>query len=245
MPTALIADDEPNLADELKFRLERLWPALQVLAVAPNGIAALTQINARRPDFAFLDIRMPGLDGLQVARAARDTRVIFVTAYDEYALSAFDAAALDYLLKPVDDARLARCISRLQEPARALSDVTAVGAIIARDPPTEAPLQWLTVGLAQTTRLVSIDEVLYFQASDKYTEVVTAHGRHLIRTPLKDLLARLDARRFMQIHRGAIVAVAAIDRLERDLLGRLSVHLKGRSEVLPVSRGFAAQFKQM
>src|SRR6185437_308391 len=200
-PTALIADDEPKLAQDLAERLKQLWSELDIVALVPNGIQAVAELNRLRPQYAFLDIRMPGLSGLEAAKAATGTRVVFVTAYDEYAVAAFDAAAADYLLKPVSDARL-------------------------------------TVGLANTTRLVAVKSVLYFQSTGKYTEVVTAHEKHLIRTSLKDLLQTLDPQAFVQIHRGTIVNVAAIERVERDVLARCLVHLKDHADVLPVSRTF-------
>ncbi len=240
MPTALIADDEPNLAAELAERLGRFWPELTIVAMPRNGIEALAQINATRPDFSFLDIRMPGLDGLKVAELATDTRVIFVTAYDEYAVDAFDASAADYLLKPLSDERLLRCIARLQRGAPAPGPA-AVPPLVKE----EGPIRWLTVGLGDTTHLVSVEDVAFFQATDKYTEVVVGDKRHLIRTPLKDLAQRLDPERFVQVHRGVIVALAAIDHVQRDLLGRLRIHLRNRSETLPVSRACAGLFKQM
>lgn len=243
MPTAIIADDEPHLSQDLADRLRQLWPALEIAAIVPNGISAVTELSRLQPDFAFLDIRMPGLNGLQVAKAVRDTRVVFVTAFDEYALSAFDAAAVDYLLKPVSDARLTRCVTRLQNEAKPTVNMAALAAQLAR--PVSSRLRWLKVNLADTTRLVSIDEVLYFQSMDKYTEVVTANERHLIRTSLKELLPQLDPERFAQIRRGSIVNLAAVARIEHDLLGRLRVYLKERSDVLPIGRSFAGQFKQM
>ncbi|MBE9608632.1 LytR/AlgR family response regulator transcription factor [Chitinilyticum piscinae] len=243
MPTALLADDEPHLCCHLQQRLQQLWPELQILATAGNGVAALAELNRLQPDYAFLDIRMPGLTGLQVAQAAQRTRVIFVTAYDDYALAAFEASAIDYLLKPVSDARLIQCISKLQQQQPANSNLPAVLDQLQQHAPT--PLTWLSVGLADTTRLVHIDEVLFFQATDKYTEVVTAQERHLIRTPLKHLLPQLDASRFAQIHRATIVNLAAIARIERDLLGRQLVYLKNRNDALPLSRSYAAQFRQM
>lgn len=237
MPTALIADDEPNLSAELAERLAELWPELEIVAMPRNGVDTLAALNAARPDIAFLDIRMPGIDGLKLASLVPDVHVVFVTAYDEYAVEAFDRSAIDYLLKPVTDERLLRCIAKLQRGgfappgAQALSD--------ARMPKEPTLIRWLTVGLKDTTRLVSVDDVLYFQALDKYTEVVTAGERHVIRTPLKELLQRLDQDRFAQVHRGVIVAYAAIDRIERDLLGRLCIHLHGHRDVLPVSRAYA------
>jgi DNA-binding LytR/AlgR family response regulator len=242
-PTALIADDEPQLARDLAERLKRLWPQIEIVAIARNGIEAVSELNRCKPQFAFLDIRMPGLTGLEAAKGARDTRVVFVTAFDEYAIAAFDAAAADYLLKPVSDARLAQCVARLQRAAAPAIDVEKLLASIAQ-PPREY-LSWITVGLANTTRLVAAQSVLYFQSTEKYTELVTPHERHLIRTPLKELLESLNPREFAQIHRGTVVNLAAIERVERDALGRCLVHLKNHADVLSVSRSFAGRFKQM
>jgi len=228
--TALIADDEPRLAENLA-----------------NGIAAVSVIAERQPTFAFLDIRMPGLDGIQVAKIARSTRVIFVTAFDEYAVTAFEAAAADYLLKPVSDARLAQCVARLAHGAQGATpsvDLTALTALLGQPAPAAA-LEWLTVRLADTTRLVPVNEVLYFRSGDKYTEAVTAAERHLVRTPLKELLEQLGGRSFVQIHRGIIVNLRAVERIERDMLGRSRVHLKDHTDVLTISRSFLDQFKQM
>lgn len=238
MPTALIAEDEPHLAAELASRLARFWPELQIACMARNGIEALAELNARQLDVAFLDIRMPGIDGFQVARLAPQMQIVFVTAYEEYAVRAFDTPAVDYLLKPVTDERMLSCVARLQRG-------TTAKATLADGEPPSAPIKWLTVGYKDMTRLVSVEEVLYFQASDKYTEVVTAEHRHVIRTPLKELLRRLDPAQFAQVHRSVIVAMAQIKQVERDILGRLRIHLKGRAEILPVSRGCIDLFRQM
>jgi DNA-binding LytR/AlgR family response regulator len=245
-PTAIIADDEPRLAENLAGRLRALWPQLNIVAVVPNGIAAVAAIAEHKPTFAFLDIRMPGLDGMQVAKAAPGTRVVFVTAYDEYAVSAFDNAAVDYLLKPISDARLAQCVARLAQQSGAAAG--ADGSAPDELPPRRAPgsvLEWLTVRLGDTTRLVAVNEVLYFRSGDKYTEAVTLAERHLIRTPLKELLDQLDQRYFAQIHRGAIVNLRKVERIERDLLGRSKLYLRDHAEVLTVSRNYLDQFKQM
>jgi DNA-binding LytR/AlgR family response regulator len=242
-PTALIADDEPKLAQDLAQRLKQLWGELDIVALVANGIQAVAELNRLRPQYAFLDIRMPGLSGLEAARAATGTRVVFVTAYDEYAIAAFEAAAADYLLKPVSDARLAQCVARLQRDAAPAIDLQKLMTSLTS--PAREYLAWLTVGLANTTRLVAVKSVVYFQSIEKYTEVVTAHERHLIRTSLKDLLQSLDPQVFLQIHRGTIVNRAAIERVERDVLGRCLVHLRDHNDVLSVSRNFAGQFKQM
>jgi DNA-binding LytR/AlgR family response regulator len=243
MPTAIIADDEPKLAQDLARRLKHLWNGLEITAILANGLQVVAELNRLRPQYAFLDIRMPGLSGLEAAGAANGTRVVFVTAHDEYAVAAFEAAAADYLLKPVSDVRLAQCVARLQREAAPPIDLHKLIASLAS--PARAYLSWLTVGLAQTTRLIAVKSVLYLRSTEKYTEVVTAHERHLIRTPLKELLQSLDPTDFAQIHRGTIVNLAAIERLERDVLGRCLVHLRDHVDVLPVSRTFADRFKQM
>jgi DNA-binding LytR/AlgR family response regulator len=244
LPSAIIADDEPRLAADLHDRLKLIWPALDVRAVVGNGIAAASAIAEHKPTFAFLDIRMPGLDGVQVARLAGQTRIVFVTAHDEYAVSAFEAAAVDYLLKPVSDARLKQCVERLQHEQNTWLDINALSALLAR-PSTAARLNWLTVRLGDTTRLVAIEEVIYFCANDKYTEAVTVSERHLVRTPLKELLEQLDPQRFAQIHRSIIVNLAAVERIERNGLGRSQMHLRNHVDVLPLSRSFAERFRQM
>ena len=244
MPTAVIADDEIPLAEDLANRLRSLWPELEIIALVADGVAAARLIVERRPTFAFLDIRMPGIDGIGVARLARDTRIVFVTAHDEYAIAAFDAAAADYLLKPVSESRLAQCVARLMEQSRRALDVNALATLLAQQP-GHTGLEWLTIRLGDTTRLVSVNEVQYFQSGDKYTEAVTASERHLIRTPLKELLGQLNPNQFAQIHRGIVVNLRAVDRIERDLLGRSRVHLRDRPDTLPLSRSFVDRFKQM
>lgn len=243
MPTVLIADDEPKLAQDLADRLKHLWSGIEITAIVGNGLQAVAELNRLRPQYAFLDIRMPGLSGLEAAKAASGTRVVFVTAHDEYAVAAFEAAAADYLLKPVSDARLAQCVARLQREAAPPIDLHKLIASLAS--PAREYLSWLTVGLAQTTRLIAVKSVVYLRSTEKYTEVVTAHERHLIRTPLKELLQSLNPADFAQIHRGTIVNLAAIERLERDVLGRCLLHLKDHADVLSVSRTFADRFRQM
>jgi DNA-binding LytR/AlgR family response regulator len=243
--TAVIADDEPRLAEDLAARLRRLWPELDIVGIAANGIAAAETIAVARPTFAFLDIRMPGIDGIQVAKLVQGTRVIFVTAHDEYAVTAFEAAAVDYLLKPVSEARLVQCVTRLRQQAAKSPDLDALAALLAAHSAPAAALEWLTVRLAETTRLVAVDEVLYFRAGDKYTEAVTSHESHLIRTPLKELLTQLNPRHFAQIHRSIVVNLHAVERIERDVLGRSQVHMRNSTEVLPLSRSFVDRFRQM
>jgi DNA-binding LytR/AlgR family response regulator len=254
--TAIIADDEPRLAGYLRGRLGDLWPELVVAGVAHDGPAAEALLRDESPDIAFLDIRMPGLTGLDVARrAATHTHVVFVTAYDQYAVEAFRRAAVDYLLKPVTDERLAETVARLKTRVATpgVDDVQAALAVLARiagngaAPPTSGPerLAWIRALVGEHVRLVSVDDVCYFQSNDKYTSVFTAEGEALIRTPLKELAEQLDPSRFWQVHRGTIVNVAHVASTARDLSGRISLTLRSRRETLAVSRAYAHRFKQM
>jgi DNA-binding LytR/AlgR family response regulator len=243
MSTVLIADDEPRLAEDLVRRLKRCWRDANIVAVVDNGLRAAKEIARLNPDYAFLDIRMPGLSGLEVAAGAAGTRIVFVTAYEEYAVAAFDASAVDYLLKPVSDTRLAQCVLRLQQTSPPQIDLAALIKTLER--PKPGYLAWLHTGAGNTTRVLSAAEVLYFQAADKYTDVVTAAERHVIRTSLRELAERLDPEQFAQIHRGTIVNLSAIEKLERDVLGRTQIHLKGHSKVLQVSRAYQRRFRQM
>jgi DNA-binding LytR/AlgR family response regulator len=249
---ALIADDEANLAEHLKARLAVLWPELAALPLAANGLDALRAINDEEPDIAFLDIRMPGLTGLEVAgRAGTGTHVVFVTAYDQYAVEAFDRDAVDYLLKPVTDERLAKCIERLKrkleraEPAPGLDEVLARLARALPDAAAGTRLRWVRALKGEVVHQIAVDEVLYFQASDKYTCVITREGESLIRLPLAELAGQLDADVFWQVHRSTIVNMNAVASTRRDLSGRAFLTLKDGKTELPVSRAYAHRFKQM
>lgn len=248
-PRAVIADDEPYLADDLRRRLDRLWPELAIEAVAHDGVEALHAIDRVQPDIAFLDIRMPGLTGMQVAgRLPGHCRLVFVTAYDDYAVAAFEQSAVDYLLKPVSDERLAHAVARvkqrLAEPASA-SELRRLLEQLDRHDAEARPLAWLNVSVGERVHLLPVDEVLYFAAEAKYTSVVTAGKEYVIRTPVKELEHSLDPDRFWRIHRATLVNVGAIDSVTRDFRGRLNVTLKGRDEILVVSRRYAHRFKQM
>jgi DNA-binding LytR/AlgR family response regulator len=244
MNTVLIADDEPQLAQDLARRLKRCWSDVEIVAVASNGLQAAAELRRLNPRFAFLDIRMPGLTGLEVAAAAETTRIVFVTAFEEYAVAAFEAAAIDYLVKPVSDARLAQCVLKLQHTAAPRAELTSVLKELehARQP---AHLAWVHTGAGNTTRVLSVAEILYFQTGDKYTEVVTAEGRHVIRTSLKELLRRLDPEQFAQIHRSTLVNLHFVAKLERNVFGRAFMHLKNCPDALPVGRAYVARFRQM
>ena len=286
MPTALIAEDEPLLAQALKAELAQAWPALQVVATVGDGASAVREALARRPDVLFFDIRMPGQDGLAAAAEVADRwphddasmpQLVFVTAYDEYAVRAFDAQALDYVLKPVQPERLRRTVARLQQAlvASAAADeaapvghapatdvlehtlaqwrqllAAAGGALPAAGLPAlagAAPLKFITASDAVgTVRMVPIDEVIYFEAADKYIRVLTATQEHLIRTPLKQLLPQLDSQVFWQVHRAVVVRASAIDRVQRDEAGKLHLSLRGRpGEDIVVSRLYVHLFKAM
>jgi DNA-binding LytR/AlgR family response regulator len=247
--TAIIADDEPNLANYLRQSLSRLWPELQVVAIARNGLEALAALREHEPDIAFLDIKMPGLSGLDVARQAGDTRCVFVTAHDEFAVAAFDRNAVDYLLKPYSDARLSQTIDKLRAglPTRAVLSADLVAqlrAALGGASPGQR-LSWIRAGQGSEIRLIAVDEVCYFHAADKYTSVMTADAAHLIRTPLKELLEQLDPNQFWQVHRATVVNVREIREARRDLTGKVTLTLKSRPETLAVSRAWAHLFKQM
>jgi len=247
MPTALIAEDEPMLRALLKARLDAAWPELEIVAEAANGEEALALANEKQPDIAFLDIRMPILSGLDVARElASRCHVVFVTAYDEYAIAAFDEGAIDYVLKPPMPEKIAKVVARLKSRlAQAPLDLTALLAKLAARDEGAGPLKWIRASLGASMRMISVDDVLYFRAEDKYTKVVTRDGEALIRKPIKELYESLDPEAFWQIHRGSIVSLRAIERVDRDWRGEPVIVLKDRDEKLAVSRTFAHLFKAM
>ncbi len=248
---AIIAEDETPLRDALRAMLGIVWPELEVVAECEDGIAAMEAIAGHRPDVCFLDIRMPGVTGLDVARAAiaAKSQVVFTTAYDEFAVRAFEAGAVDYLLKPIQPERLGRAVERLRErlAARNGGDVDAdLDALETRLKPSGSRLiRWISAAVGDSVRMLGIDEVLYFQAQDKYVRVITADGEAIIRTPIKDILAGLDPDIFWQVHRGTVVRVSAIDRVRKDELGKSMLSLRGRSDALPVSAAFLHRFKGM
>ena len=253
---ALIAEDEPLLRQALVAQLQRLWPELDIVAECEDGAAALEALETHKPDLAFLDIRMPGITGLDVARALQrlspQTEVVFVTAYDQYAISAFEQGAVDYLLKPVSDERLVatrqRVLARRQSGNTDPSVLERLLQQLARQPaaPLAAPpLAWITASNGRETRLVMLDEVLYFRADSKYTVVVTAEEELLLRSSLRELSAALDANSFRQIHRATIVNMKAVAAVSRDDSGRGVLRLKQRSETLMVSQPFMSLFRGM
>lgn len=250
-PTALIADDEPALARHLQAQLAKLWPELQIVSVSRHGLEAAEQIAALQPDLAFLDIRMPGLTGLEVAQGIEGlTRVVFVTAYDEFAVQAFEAAALDYLLKPVTTERLTRTIDRLKAalatPSEPRADLAqALHQLQQPATPAAPKLRWVRASQGELTHQIPVEEVLFFQADDKYTCVQTAHKEYLIRTPIADLVAQLDGEVFWQVHRSTVINLAHLEGTRRDEASRLWLRLRGHASELPVSRAYVHLFKAM
>lgn len=248
-PRAVIADDEPALAEDLRRRLTRLWPGLTVTRVAHDGHGTLTAITDAAPDVAFLDIRMPGLTGLEVARRLPEhCHLVFVTAFEQYAVEAFDQAAADYLLKPVSDDRLAGTVSRLQRRLAQHRQPPELGDLLRRLETLDRgrqPLQWIRASVGEAVHLVPVDEVRYFTADAKYTSVVTADREYVIRKPIKELAEELDGQRFWRIHRATIVNAAAVASVTRGFRGRYVVRLKGDGQTLTVSRSYADRFRQM
>lgn len=246
---AIIAEDEIHLADDLQRRVRRLWPELEIAAVVHDGIAATAALAEHAPDIAFLDIRMPGRSGLEVAHSApSDCRVVFVTAYDEHAVQAFEQAAADYLLKPVSDERLEKCFARLRRQEERTVDS---GNLLARlqhllaAPMKPEPLRWLRAQVGKSVRMVAVEEVCCLQSADKYTLVLTRDAELLLRTPLKELVAQLDPLEFWQVHRGAVVNVRQIVAAHHGVLGKLTLTLRDRPEKIAVSRSYAHLFRQM
>lgn len=254
MSTALIADDEPHLAAYLQKQLALAWPELEIVAVARNGLEAAEAIAAHRPQLAFLDIKMPGLSGLEVAQGIEGaTRVVFVTAYDEFAVQAFEAEAIDYLLKPVNAERLAKTVERVQRalaaPADAVAGDAPLGAVLQRLLPAaageRARMRYVRASQGELTHQIDVSEVLFFRADDKYTCVQTVAGEYLIRTPIAELAAALDADEFWQVHRSTLVNLRFVTGTRRDDLSRLFVRLRGHAKELPVSRAYVHRFKAM
>jgi DNA-binding LytR/AlgR family response regulator len=259
-PTAIVAEDEELLRAELVSQLKAAWPELNIVAEAEDGAHALEEIAAKKPDIAFLDIRMPGLTGLDVVAAMPSlgvpTQVVFVTAYNEYALDAFEKGAVDYLLKPVTPERLKSATDRIkarltQANAVPVPGESAMQALVAQlqaamaDEPKGESLAWISAGSGRETKLIMIDDVAYFQADNKYTVVMTAEGGSLIRTPIKELLDGLDTAQFKQIHRSTIVNLRAIKAITRDDTGKGVIKLKNRNETLQVSQPFMHLFRNM
>jgi DNA-binding LytR/AlgR family response regulator len=252
-PTALIADDEPLLRDALARLLAQAWPELQIVAQARNGREAVESFEAQQPDICFLDVHMPGLSGVEAAQQiGRRAAIVFITAYDQYAVQAFEQGALDYLVKPVEPERLADTVGRLQQRLRGNAPALDTEALIAQlasklgaPSAATAPLRWIRASVGQTLRLIPVDEIDFLKSDEKYTLVAWKEGEALIRTPLKELIGQLDAEQFAQVHRSVVVNLRAISHVERGLNETADIHLKGRSEVLPVSRSYLHLFRQM
>jgi DNA-binding LytR/AlgR family response regulator len=260
MPTAIIADDERLMRDLLRTRLNQVWPELEIVGEAKNGDEAVQLVSALKPDLTFLDIRMPGKTGMEAARDIGDaSQVVFVTAYDQYAVEAFERGAVDYVLKPPEPERLKITVERLKERLAApastgatasanVSDtVTAMLSQLAEKIAAPKPkyLQWIQASIGQDLRMIPVEEILFFRSDEKYTCVQTEKFEALIRKPVRDLAEELDPSLFWQIHRATLVNVNAIEGVTRDIRGRHLVLIKGRPDKLEVSRSFLHLFKQM
>ena len=253
MPTAIIADDERLMREQLRARLTEVWPDLQVVAEAKNGEEAVAAVRAHHPDLAFLDIRMPGMTGIEAARHIGDAcHVVFITAYNEYAVDAFEHGAIDYVLKPAEAERLAITVARLKQ--RLGSKPSDLGALLSQlsaklesagGVEQRSHLQWIQASVGQQLRLIPTADVLFFTSDEKYTRVQTETFEALIRKPIKELIDELDPEQFWQIHRGTIVNAKAIAGVTRDFRGRQLVLIKGHTEKLEVSRNYTHLFKQM
>jgi DNA-binding LytR/AlgR family response regulator len=256
-PTAIIADDEPLLRRSLARLLGDAWPELQVVAQARNGREAVERVEALHPDVCFLDVHMPGLSGVEAARAiGRRAHVVFVTAYDQYAVQAFAHGALDYLVKPVEPARLADTVARLQERLRMPQPTADTEALLERlaahlrRNAAPEPLRWIRASVGSTLRMIPVEEIDFLRADEKYTRIawrgdLGKAAEALIRTPLKELVAQLDAAQFAQVHRSVVVNLRAIAHVTRGENETAHIHLRDRGEVLPVSRGYLHLFRQM
>ena len=256
MPTAIIADDERLMRDQLRLRLNQVWPELEIVGEAKNGDEAIALVAELRPDLTFLDIRMPGKTGMDAAREIGDASVIvFVTAYDQYAVEAFERGAIDYVLKPPEQERLQITVERLKarlakprhETASVNESVTAMLSQLAEKmaAPKPAYLQWIQASIGQDLRMIPVEDILFFRSDEKYTSVQTEKFEALIRKPVRDLAEELDPALFWQIHRATLVNVNAIEGVTRDIRGRHLVLIKGKTDKLEVSRSFLHLFKQM
>ena len=251
-PTAVIADDERLMRDQIRNSLKEAWPELTIVGEAGNGHDAIALVQNEEPDIVFLDINMPGIDGIQAARAlAGKVHVVFVTAHDQYAISAFEHGAVDYLLKPADAARVALTCQRLRERLKQAPDpmndlLAQLSQRLGGDgsKPREY-LRWVQASVGANIRMIPTSDILFFRAEDKYTRVQTERFEALIRKPIKELLDELDPKEFWQIHRATVVRVDAVEQVSRNLRGNQVVHVKGRDEKLEVSRSFNHLFKQM
>ncbi|MES2956551.1 MAG: LytTR family DNA-binding domain-containing protein [Pseudomonadota bacterium] len=256
--TALIADDEPLLRERLAAHLARLWPELQIVAQARNGREAVELFEDHAPQVVFLDVHMPGLSGIDAARCmVQRTQIVFVTAYEQYAVKAFEQGAIDYLVKPFDEERLAETVQRLRQrlqpsPSAGESGATVqdvldrlAGELRGRGGEARRWLQWIKASVGASLRLIPVEQVAFLRSDEKYTLVVWDGGEALIRKTIRELADELDPERFAQIHRSVIVNLARIAHVSRGLNETADVHLNGRNEVLPVSRSYLHLFRQM
>ena len=249
--TALIADDEPLLRERLASHFQRLWPELQIVAQARNGREAIELYDEHQPGIVFLDVHMPGLSGIDAARAIGSrARIVFVTAFEQYAVQAFEQGAVDYLVKPFEEARLAETVHRLQRrtaaaPVALEPWLDALASRLRQQAPAQRHLQWIKASVGLSVRLIAVDEVVYMRSDEKYTLVVWQGGEALIRKTIRELADELDPDRFVQIHRSVIVGLAPVAQVARGANETADVHLRGRSEVLPVSRSYVHLFRQM
>ncbi len=256
-PTALIADDEPLLRDALERMLAQAWPELEVVAQARNGREAIDQFEVQHPDVCFLDVHMPGTTGVEAARhIGRRAHLVFVTAYDQYAVQAFAHGVLDYLVKPVEPSRLAETVARLQERMQAAQPALNTDTLLQQlaahleKAATPAPLRWIRASVGSTVRLISVEDIDFLRSEEKYTLIAWRGDgdqprEAIIRIPLKDLVTQLDASQFAQVHRSVVVNLRSIAHVARNLNETAEIHLKGRDEVLPVSRSYLHVFRQM
>ena len=254
MTHAVIADDERLMREQLRSRLQELWPELEIVGEAKNGAEAVEMVSTQRPQVVFLDIRMPAKTGIEAAREiaalpGRVPEIVFVTAYDEYAIDAFKQGVIDYVLKPAERERLALTVERLKQRLAAPSDsadaLQQALARLAEKLEPQARLQWIQASIGAEIRMIPVDEVLFFVSDEKYTRVQTASQEALIRKPIKELMAELDPAQFWQIHRSTLINTKAIAGVMRDERGRQLVAIKGRPEKLEVSRSYAHLFKGM
>jgi len=248
--TAIIAEDEANQRSALERMVREQWPELEIVACCEDGLSAMEALDEHHPQVAFLDIRMPGASGIEVARAASGSvHVIFITAYDEYAVTAFETGAADYLIKPVSPERMGLAIERLRARLASNASTDLSRLLEALDSQLRVRqqhgLKWVTASIGDTVKMFPIEDVIYFQAQDKYVRVVTKADEAVIRTPLKELVRQLDPDVFWQIHRSLIVRASAIDRVQKDALGHYYAKLKRSGESLPVSAAYQARFRSM
>jgi DNA-binding LytR/AlgR family response regulator len=255
MPRAIVADDERLMREQLRARLTEVWPELEIIGEAKNGEEAVAAVEQLAPDLAFLDIRMPGMTGIEAAKAIGDAcHIVFITAYNEYAVDAFEQGAVDYVLKPAERERLEVTVTRLKKRlGQRPSDLRELlGKLAARleagessGAPSGGPLQWIQASVGQQLKLIPVADVLFFTSDEKYTRVQTDAYEALIRKPIKELVEELDPNQFWQIHRSTIVNADAIAAVTRDFRGRQLVQVKGRPDKLEVSRNYTHLFKQM